>query len=148
MAVVRHQVRVRGSRERAFAYVNDYTTVPDWMFGVTRFDPITEHTAGLGATYDAIMRIGPKNFESTLKVTEYAENELVHLESIKGFGVTTRWEFADAPEEGMIDVAVMFEYRLPGGLAGKALAKIIEPAVGQAVKQTEKAIRAEVEEPA
>ncbi|ALG86908.1 SRPBCC family protein [Gordonia phthalatica] len=143
MPGVRQTVTTGAPREHVFAYVDDYRNVPDWMFGVTKFTPITEQTSGLGATYDAIMKIGPKNLKSTLKVTEWVENEVVVLSSIDGFDVETGWRFSSDGDQTLVDVN--FDYNLPGGLAGRALGALIEPVVGQAVKQTEQALRAAVE---
>ena len=146
MPGVRQTVITGAPREHVFAYVDDYRNVPDWMFGVTKFTPITEQTSGLGATYEANMKIGPKNLTSTLKVIEWVENEVVVLSSIAGFDVETGWRFSADGDQTVVDVN--FDYNLPGGLAGRALGAIIEPVVGQAVKQTEQALRAAVETPA
>ncbi|WP_026918250.1 SRPBCC family protein [Gordonia shandongensis] len=145
MPSVRHQARSSRPRAEVFAYVDDHTNVPDWMFGITSFvarDP--SQTSGLGATYDAVMKIGPKSLSSTVQVTEWVENERIVLTSIAGFDVSTGWRFADG-DDGQTVLDVNFDYTLPGGLAGRALAAIIEPVVGQAVRQTESALRANVE---
>lgn len=144
MPGVRQTVTTEALRHTVFAYVDDYRSVPDWMFGVTRFTPITDQVSGLGATYEACMKIGPKSLRSTLRVTEWVENEIVVLSSIAGFDVETGWRFADG-DHGLTVVDVNFDYRLPGGLAGRALGSLIEPVVGQAVKQTETALRSAVE---
>lgn len=144
MPGVRHEVTTASPRAQVFAYVDDYRNVPEWMFGVTEFTAVTEQTSGLGATYEACMKIGPKNLKSTLRVTEWVENEVLVLTSIAGFDVQTGWRFADG-DDGATVVDVNFDYTLPGGLAGRALGAIIEPVVGQAVRQTEAALRSAVE---
>ncbi|QRY61104.1 SRPBCC family protein [Gordonia sp. PDNC005] len=144
MPGVRQTVTTHSPREQVFAYVDDYRNVPDWMFGVTRFTPVTDQTCGLGATYQATMKIGPKNLDSTLRVTEWEEGRVLVLTSIAGFDVQTGWRFADG-DDGTTVVDVNFDYELPGGIAGRVLGAIIEPVVGQAVKQTESALRAAVE---
>ncbi|GAC67307.1 SRPBCC family protein [Gordonia soli] len=143
MGIVRHRSTVETPRDRAFAYVNDHRHVPDWMFGVDRFDPVTDVTYGLGATFDIEMRIGPKALSSTVEVTEFVENEIVRLEPVKGFAAGTVWRFADV--DGGTDVDVEFTYDLPGGIAGRALGAVIEPAVGHAVRQTDSALRSRLE---
>ena len=143
MSVVRHRSQVSAPRDRAFAYVNDHRSVPEWMFGVKRFDPVTDVTYGLGAAFAVVMNIGPKSLSSTIEVTEFVENELVRLESVEGFTAATLWRFADT-DDGT-DVDVEFTYSLPGGLAGRALGAIIEPAVGQVVRHTDSALRSQLE---
>ena len=143
MAVIRHTARVARDRALAFDYVNAHETVPDWMFGITRFDPVTEQTVGLGATFAATMKIGPKSLNSTLRVTEYVESEVVRLDSVDGLDVSTTWRFSDV--DGGTEADVEFAYSLPGGFAGRALAAIIEPVVGQAIRHTESKLTAQVE---
>ncbi|GAB17921.1 hypothetical protein GOEFS_042_00120 [Gordonia effusa NBRC 100432] len=144
MTVIRRQVVANAPRELAFAHVNNYRSVPTWMFGVTKFTPLTEQTEGLDSTFDATMKIGPKSLHSTLRTTEWVENELIKLESIDGISAGTTWRFADA-EGGRTAVDVEFAYNLPGGLAGRALAAIIEPVVGQAIRYTETTLTKQVE---
>jgi len=144
MAVIHHRTTVARPRDVAFGFVNDHRHVPEWMFGVTRFEPTTEKTDGLGAIYDAAMTIGPKSLTSTLEVTEWIENELIVLTSIDGFDAGTRWHFTDSDDATLAEVE--FRYRLPGGLAGKALGLIIEPVVGQAIRHTDTTLRQRIEE--
>lgn len=140
MPGVHHTVRTQVPRSDVFAYVDDPANVPRWMFGVTEFEPQGTRDRGLGAVYDAVMKIGPKALRSTLEVTQWTEGEELILSSIDGFDVTTRWRFADG-DDGSTVVDVHFDYNLPGGLAGRALGALIEPVVGQAVRQTEAALR-------
>ncbi|AZG45303.1 SRPBCC family protein [Gordonia insulae] len=135
MATIRHQSVVDVPRDRVFAYVNDYQNVPNFMYGVTRFDPTSETTEGVGSTFAVAMNAGPKTLKSTVQTVEWVENEVIRLESIEGFSANTTWRFADA--DGGTEVAVEFGYTLPGGLAGRALGSILEPFMGQAIKQTE-----------
>ncbi|MFW0790387.1 SRPBCC family protein [Gordonia sp. CPCC 205333] len=144
MTVISRQVVASAPRELAFAHVNNYKSVPTWMFGVTKFTPLTDQTEGLDSTFDAVMKIGPKSLHSTLKTTEWVENELIKLESVDGISAATTWRFADA-EGGGTAVDVEFTYNLPGGLAGRALAAIVEPVVGQAIRSTETTLTKQVE---
>lgn len=146
MGVVRHSSEVKATRERAFAYVNDHRHVPDWMFGVKKFEPVSETTYGLGATFDVVMNVGPKALKATLEVTEFVENEIVRLESINGFSAATVWRFADSGDGTAVEAEL--SYDLPGGIAGRALGAIIEPVVGQAVRHTDSALRSQLDKPA
>jgi uncharacterized membrane protein len=92
------------------------------------------------------MNVGPKALKATLEVTEFVENEMFRLESVKGFSAGTVWRFEDTGTG--TDVKVELSYDLPGGIAGRALGAIIEPVVGQAVRQTDSALRSELDKPA
>ena len=132
------------SREAAFAYLDDYRNVPKWMFGITRFEPRTEATSGLGATYDATMQIGPKALTSVVHVTEWFPDERLTLESVEGLSNSSTWSLADTPD-GQTRLDVVFRYSLPGGMAGKLLGAVVEPVVGQAIRHTESALRSQLE---
>lgn len=129
----------------AFAYVDDYRYVPDWMFGMSKFDPLTEQVSGLGAEYETVVNIGPKALRSKVRVTDWAEDAVIELTSYEGMVNSSRWEFRAVDEEHT-KLTVDFRYEFGGGLAGKALAKVIEPLVGEAMRQTEKDLRTKAEE--
>ncbi|MGW0176969.1 SRPBCC family protein [Rhodococcus sp. NPDC003322] len=128
-----------------FAYVDDYRNVPRWMFGVTRFEPVGVENQGLGATFDATMQLGPKALHSRVRITEWEQDRLIRLESVDGISNGSTWRFSPT-DDGHTELAVDFDYTLPGGLLGRALAKIVEPIVGTAVAHTESTLRALVEE--
>ncbi len=60
MIHVRHKAVAVVPVDLAFAHIDDYRNVPDWMFGISRFVPIGDLDQGLGATYDATMQLGPR----------------------------------------------------------------------------------------
>ncbi len=128
-----------------FAYVDDYRTVPDWMFGVTRFAPIGTQTQGLGATFDVTMQLGPKALHSRVRVTEWAKDQVIRLDSIDGLTNSSTWHFSPT-SDGATTLTVDFDYSLPGGLLGRALSAIVEPIVGTAIAHTEATLRRKVEE--
>lgn len=140
MPVIEHSAAADIPRERAFAYVDDYRTVPSWMFGIRSFEPLGDISHGLGATFAAEMQIGPKTLRSTVEVTEWTENESLTLSSVDGLSTTSTWSFADT-EDGGTRLDVKFAYSFPGGLAGRALGMIVEPVVGQAIRHTEASLR-------
>lgn len=145
MGEVHHEATITGPRDKVFAYVNAYQNVPEYFFGLKSFTPITEKTSGLGSTFQAVIKIGPKELKSTVECTEWVENEKISLASVSGFGADTDWEFADGDEPGTTVLKVRFGYHLPGGLTGKVLSGLIGPFADQAVKYTESKVRAAIE---
>ncbi|WP_043451418.1 SRPBCC family protein [Jongsikchunia kroppenstedtii] len=128
----------------AFEYVDEAANVPKWMYGVSTFEPLTEQTHGLGATFKSAMVVGPKTFPSVMKCTAWEQNKLIVMESIEGTICVTRWKFTElGPTSTRVDME--FGYDLGGGLAGKALNKVVEPVVGVAVSSTENKLRELVE---
>lgn len=129
----------------AFAYVDDYRTVPDWMFGLSKFEPITDQDHGLGAEYDTVMNLGPKAMRSKVRVTDWELDTVIELTSYQGMVNSSRWEFRRV-DDLATELIVDFRYEFGGGLAGKALAKMVEPLVGEAMRQTETNLCKRVEE--
>ncbi|WP_019203620.1 SRPBCC family protein [Tsukamurella sp. 1534] len=144
MTTITHTAAADVPVATAFAHVADYRTVPRWFFGITRFVPQGEKDYGLGATYDSEVKIGPKAIGSVVEVTEFDEDRLITLTSIAGFRTSSRWQFRSVDGD-RTELAVEFTYELPGGLAGKALGKLIEPFAAQAVKASEASLREQLE---
>lgn len=124
----------------AFEYVDEAANVPKWMYGISTFEPLTEQKHGLGATFKSEMVVGPKTFASVMKCTAWEQDKLIVMESIEGTTCVTRWKFTElSPASTRVDME--FGYDLGGGLAGKALNKMVEPVVGVAVSTTEGKLR-------
>ncbi|MEE2032079.1 SRPBCC family protein [Rhodococcus chondri] len=140
MIHVRHSAVADIPLDVAFAYVDDHHTIPDWMFGIRRFEPVGEQTSGVGALFDATMQVGPKALDSRVAIVEWERNAMIALESVSGFRTASTWTFTDAGS-GAVRLDVDFGYELPGGFAGRALGMLIEPVVGTAVRQTEQVLR-------
>ena len=102
MIEIHHRADAPVASEIAFNYDDDHRNVPAWMFGVTAFDPATELSHGLGATFNTAMQVGPKTVRSVVQIIEWEKNSLITLDSIEGFRNATR-------------LTVDFRYQLPGG---------------------------------
>ena len=130
--------------EVAFAYTADYRNVPDWLYGISKFEPVGDLDYGLGAVFDGSMNLGA-TLHSRIEVNEFEENRLIGFDSIKGFKNSSRWTFS-ALDAGRSRVVADVSYELPGGIAGKALGKVIEPFVKIAVRHSSAALQKCVEE--
>ena len=129
--------------EVAFAYTADYRNVPDWLYGISRFEPVGDKDYGLGAVFDGSMHLGA-TLHSRIEVNEFEENRLIGFDSIKGFKNASRWTFS-ALDAKRSTVVADVSYELPGGIAGKALGKVIEPFVKIAVRHSSAALQKAVE---
>ena len=129
----------------AFAYVDDYRNVPQWMFGVTTFDPIGTQLSGLGANFDAVMQLGPKAVKSKIRVTEWERDAAITLASYEGMTNSSNLTFKAIDEEHT-ELTIVFGYEFPGGLAGKAVGRVLEPAIHAAIRKTEQNLRKAVED--
>ena len=144
MVDIHHEGICGAPVEVAFSYLDDYHNATEWMFGLTKFEPVGEQDQGLGAVFAGTFSVKPVKLSSTIKVTDWQEHKLIAFESIKGFRNWSTWEFvADGPERTIIKVT--FSYELPGGLAGRALGRAIEPVAAITVRHSDEALRREIE---
>ncbi|MGU3432725.1 SRPBCC family protein [Actinomycetes bacterium M1A6_2h] len=140
MGTVRHSGIATAPVDVVFDYVDDPNSVPDWMFGVSRFESIGTVDRGVGSRFAASMRVGPKTVHSTIVCSEWEKDRLIVLKSEDGLTNASRWEFTDLGD-GTTKMSVVFDYTLPGGIAGKVLGAVVTPFVAEAVKHSEASLR-------
>lgn len=144
MVDIHHEGVCAAPLDVAFAYLDDYRHATDWMFGLTRFVPIGEQTSGLGARFEGTFAVKPVKLASTIEVAEWQRDAVIAFQSIKGFRNWSTWRFS-APDPGQTKITVRFSYELPGGLAGRALGKALEPIVALSVRHSDAALRKGIE---
>ncbi|WP_194819199.1 SRPBCC family protein [Nocardia sp. XZ_19_385] len=144
MGHVEHAAVGNAPREYSFDYVNDYRNVPNWMFGVKHFTPVGEQTSGVGAVFDTAINLGPMTLHVRGDVIEWEENSVIALRAVKGIEGRMRWHF-EALGADTTKISVVCDYKVPGGLAGRALDKVIQAFIGPAIRYTEKHLRQQIE---
>jgi uncharacterized membrane protein len=126
-----------------FAYVADYRTIPQWMFGVRSFEPVGGKDYGLGSVFDVNLQLGVP-IRTRIETVEFEEGAVIGMDSISGFRARSRWYFRalDGPRTS---VRAVVSYDLPFGPAGKTMGKVLEPFVRQAVGYISQHLRENVE---
>ena len=127
----------------AFDYVAEYRNVPDWLFGIHSFEPVGERDHGLGSVFDASIHLGV-HLRSRIEVNAWVDNRLIGFDSVKGFAVSSRWNFEPVGGDRTAITAEV-SYRLPFGPAGKAMGKVMEPFVKQAVTHSSDHLRTRIQ---
>lgn len=145
MGHVSHKAIGNAPVEFAFGYVDDYRNVPKWMFGVSEFTPVGEQDQGLGAKFDTAIKLGPTTLHVRIDITEWEQDRLIALRTIKGIKATSSWRFAPHGDN-QTEINAAIDYQLPGGFAGRALGKVIDAFVAPAVRHVDKHLRARIEE--
>ncbi|WP_162251562.1 MULTISPECIES: SRPBCC family protein [unclassified Nocardioides] len=141
--VVEHSVEIAAPVSKVFAYVDDFSTTKDWMYGLKKIEPVTEQVHGVGAQYDGVMKLGVA-LKSRIECTGWEQDRLLELTSIKGIQTTQRWTFT-AVGADRTRLEAWISFTLPGGPAGKAIESAVKPVVGVAVKHTAAALVKNVE---
>ncbi|QLY31107.1 SRPBCC family protein [Nocardia huaxiensis] len=135
MTAVKIVAECAAPAESAFAYVNDYRHLPRFINEISAFEPITEQTEGVDATFDGTIGLGPVTLHSTIKIVRHEPGYAIAVKSIKGFEIESTFLF-HAKGENASTIDAIVDYRVPGGIAGKLLGKTIEPFVKLAVKSS------------
>jgi len=141
--VVESSVEIAASPSIVFAYVDDYTTTQDWMYGLHSIEPVGDQVTGVGTAFDGVMKVGV-SLKSRILCTAWEQDRLIEFESVKGIRNVQRWTFTDLGG-GRTRVHAHITYSLPGGPAGKAMAAAMKPFVGVAVQHTSETLARIVE---
>jgi uncharacterized membrane protein len=141
--VVEQSVEIAAPVRRVFEYVDDFSTTRDWMYGLSKIEPVTEQLRGVGAQYDGVMKVGVP-LKARIVCTAWEQDRLLELTSVKGIETTQRWTFTDLGDD-RTRVEAWISFTLPGGPAGKAIASAVKPVVGIAVKHSSEALVRNVE---
>ncbi|KRB78246.1 hypothetical protein ASE01_07510 [Nocardioides sp. Root190] len=141
--VVEQYVEIDAPISKVFAYVDDFSTTKDWMYGLSKIDPVTDQLRGVGAEYDGVMKVGVA-LKSRIHCTGWEQDRLIEMTSVKGIKNTQRWTFTDLGEE-RTRVDAWIEYTLPGGPAGKAIEKAVQPVVEIAIRHTKASLARNIE---
>ena len=129
--------------ETAFAYVDNWRNVPLWLVGVEKFTPVGEQEQGLGSVFDVVVHAGIR-VRTRLEVTDYVERRLIEFESVQGFKVRNRWNFEPVDDDRTL-ITAETTLHPPFGPAGKAMAKVLEPAVGKIMERSASRLREHIE---
>jgi uncharacterized membrane protein len=141
--VVEKSVEVEAPVSAVFAYVDDFSKTREWMYGLAQIEPVGEQLHGVGAQYDGVMKVGV-SLKARIECTAWEKDRLIELTSVKGIRNTQRWTFTDLGGD-RTRVDAWIEYTLPGGPAGKAIEKAVQPVVGIAIKHTSETLVRNVE---
>lgn len=144
MVDIHHEGGCAAPVDVAFAYLDDYRNAAKWMFGLEKFEPVGDKDHGLGARFDGTFHVRPVKLHSTIQVTQWERDKVIAYESINGFRNWSTWHFI-ASGPASTTVRVTFSYELPGGLAGRALGRALEPIVAMSIRRSEHALREQIE---
>ncbi|WP_067863451.1 SRPBCC family protein [Nocardia shimofusensis] len=146
MGHIKYASDVGAPVEVAFTYTENHLFVPDWMFGVSAFEPIGDIDAGLGAVFAATTRLVPWPGRISCEITEHRRNAVLSY-ALRGRRLhgTLTLRF-DPLGYGRSVLTSEARYDEPSGLIGRMCAGLVEAAVRRALRRTESQLRREIEE--
>ncbi|MFI9505331.1 SRPBCC family protein [Nocardia sp. NPDC052566] len=144
MGHVSYRAEGKAPVEFAFEYVADYRNLPRWVSVVKHYTPVGEQTRGVGAVFDSAVNLGPITLHLRGEVIEWEDNAVLALRALKGIEGVVRWTF-EGIDEHRSKVEVVVDYTVPGGLAGRALDRVIKALVVPTIRYAEKHLRHQIE---
>jgi uncharacterized membrane protein len=126
-----------------FAYVDDYRNTIKYMKDMTKWEPAGDKTHGKGTRFALSMKVGPLTIDGEVEVDAWEENRTIGWKTKKGFRQDGSWSFRE--KGGGTEAAFTVEYDLPGGIAGKMMAKAIEPALKATLQGSVKQLKDQTE---
>ena len=126
--------------EAVFAYVDDHKNTTKYMQGLTRWKPTTDKVHGKDAEFEVVMKAGPMDLGSVVHITDWKENATIAWKSISGFKQTGKWAFKKKGESAC-EATLDMEYDLGGGIAGRMVGKVAEPAVRHNLTKSVEALK-------
>jgi uncharacterized protein YndB with AHSA1/START domain len=120
MTVVRKEVVVHAPVERVFAYINEPTTLADWlpsMVGVQRVIG-----TGLGQQYEWTYKMAGLLLRGQSTIVEMVPNRRAVHQSIGTIG--SIWTYTLEPHEGGTALAIEVEYTVPIPVLGRLAEKL------------------------
>lgn len=109
-------MQVAAPMEVVWSIVSDPERVLDFMYGVTRWEVVSEEPRGEGARYRMLFRIGSAEIGGLIEVVEWSEPSEFAWTSVTGVDQRGRWRLRPA-KGGRTRV----EFRLAYGVAGSGV---------------------------
>lgn len=109
-------MQVAAPMEVVWSIVSDPDRVLDFMYGVTRWEVVSEEPRGEGARYRMLFRIGSAEIGGLIEVVEWSEPSEFAWTSVTGVDQRGRWRLRPA-KGGRTRV----EFRLAYGVAGSGV---------------------------
>ncbi|MGO8877283.1 MAG: SRPBCC family protein [Acidimicrobiales bacterium] len=118
---------IEASPAALFDCVADYAVAPLFIEGLQRLTPVGPKTAGEGARFDAVMKVGPSTFHATVEITAYEENRLVTWASSNGRSQAVTFHLEAVKDA--TNVVLEVTYERPSGVAGALVAPVVDETV-------------------
>jgi uncharacterized membrane protein len=144
MVEFRSSVEVKTTPERAFDYFADYQHVAAVLEGISRWQPLSEKTKGVGARYSVEMLAFGFPLRNVLRLNRWRPPEEIGWVSESGLikqegGFT----FTEIPDGVRVELRIAYEP--PGSIVGAAVAKRVDGTVRRRLARALRRIRERLE---
>lgn len=117
-----------------FGLLSDYKQAEEVIEGLEGLFPIGKQTAGVGASFHAVMRLGPKTVRADIEIAELVEDRLVCWRSSNGDDRSITFELRQLESATAVRLTVAYEQSQ--SLSAALLSPVVEEAVRQRSRAT------------
>ncbi len=137
MGYVNITQHMEATPEVVFDFAADTRRLPLWLTLFTHVDVVGERLDHVGAKYDAVVKLGGQQIESTWEVTKVDPPRLLRLNgTAPDGGVATAWLTFGAWEGGC-EMQFEIDYELPGGVVSGIADKLfVERSIARDLKHS------------
>ena len=139
MIRLQRSLLVERDPESVFRLISDPSSYPDFVVGITRWQPLSGDKRGRGARYRILMRVGSIEAGGVVRVERWVENQLIEWRSERGVHQTGRWEVR--PAAAGAEVRLTLEFDLSGGPVGRLVERLAGRMVARNMYATLLAVR-------
>jgi uncharacterized membrane protein len=143
MGTITIRETVNAPVETVFDFVDDYRNTTKYMQGLTKWKPTGATTHGKGASFEVAMKAGPTTLGSVVDIVSWTENKVIGWRSVEGFKQSGEWSFKAKGEQ--TEVTFRMQYELPGGIAGRVLARAADPVVRANLQKSAQVLKQKAE---
>ncbi len=126
-----------------FGYVDDYRNTTKYMKDLSKWEPVGDKSHGKGSRFALSMKAGPLNIDGEVEIDTWVENQAIGWVTKKGFRQDGSWTFEKSGDGTQATFAVEFDF--PGGIAGKMMARAVEPVLKSTLETSVKQLKAQTE---
>lgn len=134
MIRIERSTLIERDADEVFALVSDPSRYPEFFAGISKWEPRSEKTRGIGARFRVLMKVGSIEAGGTISVSNWEEGRLISWASETG--VRQKGQWALEPKGKATELTLLMEYELAGGPIGWLVERIAGRIVGRNLTAT------------
>ncbi|MGO9197739.1 MAG: SRPBCC family protein [Acidimicrobiales bacterium] len=134
MTTIRATTRVPASVPDVFSLVSEPQHAVTVIEGLEKLSPIGRQVSGVGARFDAVLRLGPKTVSARIEIVELIEDRRVTWASTGGDNRSITFELREV--ERATAVRLTISYARAEGMSAILLAPVVEEVVRARARET------------
>ena len=111
--LLRRHVFINRAPDEVFALVADVGRYPEFLRGMTRWQPVTDEVSGMGACFKVLMQVGSIEAGGVVCTTEWEDGRTIAWKSERGIQQWGRWRVRPLSQGTRLALEVGFQLAGP-----------------------------------